>query len=214
MLLKNIFWFWWREKKSDWEFLSYNLMLNYGKKYCNSRVVQKKFSGPRKNHNPPTPSCKLNGRSLMGGIGKLFALAMGHQRSFLQYGVQLLKRGVNWLCWTNQIHTLLSYLKAMLLKRETISQKFHTKQQLGGDRWCPIARANNFPIPPIRDRPFNLQEGVGGLWFFLGPLRSMAFKYESKVCIWLVQHNQLTPLFSSCTPYWRNYAVFPWSMGT
>ena len=51
------------------------------KKYCNSRVVQKKFSGPRKNHNPPTPSCKLNGRSLMGGIGKLFALAMGHQRS-------------------------------------------------------------------------------------------------------------------------------------
>jgi hypothetical protein len=33
MLLKKIIWFWWREKKkSDSEFLSYNLMLNSGKK--------------------------------------------------------------------------------------------------------------------------------------------------------------------------------------
>ena len=32
MLLKKIFWFWWRRTKSDSEFLSYNLMLNSGKK--------------------------------------------------------------------------------------------------------------------------------------------------------------------------------------
>jgi hypothetical protein len=32
MLLKKIFWFWWRKKKSDSEFLSYNLMLNSEKK--------------------------------------------------------------------------------------------------------------------------------------------------------------------------------------
>ena len=53
MLLKIIFWFWWRKKKSDSEFLSYNLMLNSGKKivlcatktnkYSNSRVVRKKI---------------------------------------------------------------------------------------------------------------------------------------------------------------------------
>ena len=64
MLLKNIFWFWWREKKkSDSEFLSFNLMLNSGKKICalrdkqnkysNSRVVQKKFLNETKNHNSP-----------------------------------------------------------------------------------------------------------------------------------------------------------------
>jgi hypothetical protein len=55
MLLKKIFWFWWRKKnKYDSEFLSYNLMLNPGKKilasrdkknkYSNSRVVRKKNS--------------------------------------------------------------------------------------------------------------------------------------------------------------------------
>ena len=58
------------EKKSDSEFLSYNLMLNSGKKFArlarqkinsNSRVVRKKISKRSKNHNPP---CKLNGRSL------------------------------------------------------------------------------------------------------------------------------------------------------
>ena len=33
MLLKKIFWFWWRKKKlSDSEFLSYNVMLDSGKK--------------------------------------------------------------------------------------------------------------------------------------------------------------------------------------
>ena len=55
MLLKKIFSFWWRKKKkSDSEFLSYNLMLNCGKKirtlrnkkneYSNSCVVRKKNS--------------------------------------------------------------------------------------------------------------------------------------------------------------------------
>ena len=64
MLLKTIFWFWWRKKKSDSEFLSYNLMLNSGKKfrtlrdkknkYSNSRVVRKKISERnKKKHNSP-----------------------------------------------------------------------------------------------------------------------------------------------------------------
>ena len=54
MLLKKIFWFWWRKKKSDSEFLSFNLMLNSWKKirflrdkknkYSNSCVVRKKIS--------------------------------------------------------------------------------------------------------------------------------------------------------------------------
>jgi hypothetical protein len=53
MLLKKIFWFWWGKKKSDSEFLSYNLMLISGKKNSrlarqkknsNSRVVRKKIS--------------------------------------------------------------------------------------------------------------------------------------------------------------------------
>jgi hypothetical protein len=60
-----------KKKLSDSEFLSYNLMLNSGKKFCalhdkknkysNSLVVQKKKSEWKKNHKPP---CKLNGRSL------------------------------------------------------------------------------------------------------------------------------------------------------
>ena len=74
-----------KKKKSDSEFLSYNLMLNSGKKnralrnktnkYSNSRVVRKKILNEAKNHNPPPPSpppplplpippCKLNGRFL------------------------------------------------------------------------------------------------------------------------------------------------------
>jgi hypothetical protein len=54
MLLKKIFWVWWRKKKSDSEFLSYNLMLISGKtfrashdkknKYSNFRDVRKKNS--------------------------------------------------------------------------------------------------------------------------------------------------------------------------
>ena len=69
MLLKKIFWFWWRKKKSDSEFMSYNLMLYSGNKirawrgkqniYSNSRVVRKKTMPP------PPPLCKLNGRSLI-----------------------------------------------------------------------------------------------------------------------------------------------------
>ena len=48
------------EKKSDSEFLSYNLMLNSGQKnkYSNSRAVRKKILNETKNHNPPP--CKLN----------------------------------------------------------------------------------------------------------------------------------------------------------
>ena len=69
MLLKKIFWFWWRKKKSDSEFLSYNLMLNSGKKLrdkkINIRILvlsEKKILNETKNHNPPF---KLNGRSLI-----------------------------------------------------------------------------------------------------------------------------------------------------
>ena len=49
-----------KKKKSDSEFLSYNLLLNSGKKirdkkkYSNSRVVQKKILNETKNHNPPS----------------------------------------------------------------------------------------------------------------------------------------------------------------
>ena len=52
-----------KKKKSESEFLSFNLMLNSGKKICalrdkqnkysNSRVVQKKFLNETKNHNSP-----------------------------------------------------------------------------------------------------------------------------------------------------------------
>jgi hypothetical protein len=52
-----------QKKKSDSEFLSYNLMLNSGKKFCdkknkysNSRVVRKKFSERNKKPKPPPPS--------------------------------------------------------------------------------------------------------------------------------------------------------------
>ena len=59
MLLKKIFCFWWREKKYNViQFLSYNLMWNYGKKiralrdnknkYSNSCVVRKKNSEQNK----------------------------------------------------------------------------------------------------------------------------------------------------------------------
>jgi hypothetical protein len=65
MLLKKIFWFWWRKtgQKSDSEFLSYNLMLNSGeKKNILTRGVRKKISEQNKKTYPPP--CKLNGRSL------------------------------------------------------------------------------------------------------------------------------------------------------
>jgi hypothetical protein len=73
MLLKKIFWIWWRKNKSDSEFLSYNLMLISGQKfralrnkknkYSNSRVTLK-FLNETQNHNPPP--YKLNGLSLIG----------------------------------------------------------------------------------------------------------------------------------------------------
>ena len=61
MLLKKIFWFWWRKNKlSDSEFLSYNLMLNSEKKFRTLRGKKKisilsenKFLNETKNHNPP-----------------------------------------------------------------------------------------------------------------------------------------------------------------
>ena len=79
MLLKKIFWFWWRKKKSDSEFLSYNLMLNSGNqfhalcdkknKYSNFCVVRKKNS---ERNRKPYPPWKLNGRSLKGLKDKVF----------------------------------------------------------------------------------------------------------------------------------------------
>ena len=51
------------KKKSDSEFLSYNLMLNSEKKKnSNSRVVPRFFLCTKKKQH--SPSCKLNGRSL------------------------------------------------------------------------------------------------------------------------------------------------------
>ena len=75
MLLKKYSDFGEGGKKSDSEFLSYNLMLNSGKKNCalhdkkhkysNSHVVrEKKFWTKKKKHSPLPPPCKLNGRSL------------------------------------------------------------------------------------------------------------------------------------------------------
>ena len=81
MLLKKIFWFWWREKKSVSEFLSYNLMLNSGKniralgdkknKYYNSHVDLKNVW--MKQTTIPAPPCKLNGRSLNVLISEKFS---------------------------------------------------------------------------------------------------------------------------------------------
>ena len=70
MLLNKYSGFGGGKKKSNSEFLSYNLMLNSGKKiralrdkkkYSNSRVVRKKNSERKK---PIALPCKLNGRSL------------------------------------------------------------------------------------------------------------------------------------------------------
>ena len=93
MLLKKIFWFWWRKKKYDSEFLSYNLMLNPGKKfralhdkknkYPNSHVLSEKtFLNETKNHNPPPPfqvkwsvpkqRLKTDNESVQGFLYRLF----------------------------------------------------------------------------------------------------------------------------------------------
>jgi hypothetical protein len=62
MLLNKYSGFGGGKKKSNSEFLSYNLMLNSGKKiralrdkkkYSNSRVVRKKNSERKKTHSPP-----------------------------------------------------------------------------------------------------------------------------------------------------------------
>ena len=67
MMLKKIFWFWWRKKnQSDTEFLSYNLMLNSGNLfsvlrdkniyiYSSSRGVRKQNSERNKKTYPPPP---------------------------------------------------------------------------------------------------------------------------------------------------------------
>ena len=66
------------KKKSDSEFLSYNLMLHSGKKFalCATKtniltlvLSEKKFLNEAKNHNPPF---KLNGRSLNPTLFKIF----------------------------------------------------------------------------------------------------------------------------------------------
>ena len=56
------------KKKSDSEFLSYSLMLNFVKKIRETKNIltivlsENKFLNETKNHNP---SCRLNGRSLI-----------------------------------------------------------------------------------------------------------------------------------------------------
>jgi hypothetical protein len=42
-----------KKKKSDSEFLSYNLMLNSGEKNILTLVLSEKFLNETKNHNPP-----------------------------------------------------------------------------------------------------------------------------------------------------------------
>jgi hypothetical protein len=58
MLLKKYSEFWWKKKKSDSEFLSYNLMLNSGEKKNIPTLVlsEKKILNETKNHNPPPSS--------------------------------------------------------------------------------------------------------------------------------------------------------------
>ena len=54
LLKKNILILMEEEKKSDSEFLSYNLMLNSGKKLILTLVLSEKiFLNETKNHNPP-----------------------------------------------------------------------------------------------------------------------------------------------------------------
>jgi len=76
MLLKRYSDFGGGKTKSDSEFLSYNLMLNSGKKfrdkknkYSNSRVVRTKFLNETKNHNPPSPlQVEWSGRKWFGMV--------------------------------------------------------------------------------------------------------------------------------------------------
>ena len=73
MLLKKIFWFWWRKKKkSDSQFLSYNLMLNSGKKliFQLSCCPKKTFLNETKNHNIPRFDLNLD-KGISSNNGKL-----------------------------------------------------------------------------------------------------------------------------------------------
>ena len=83
MLLKKIYSdFGGGKKKSDSELLSYNLMLNTGKKIRALRdkkkniltlvLSEKKFLNETKNHNPPP--CKSNGRFLTPLVFSSFSL--------------------------------------------------------------------------------------------------------------------------------------------
>jgi hypothetical protein len=63
MLLKKIFWFWWKKKKNLIQFLSYNLMINSGRKFRALRdkkinililvLSEKQILNETKNHNLP-----------------------------------------------------------------------------------------------------------------------------------------------------------------
>ena len=74
LLKKNILILVEGKKKSDSEFLSFNLMLNSGKKIRALRekkkkiltlvLSEKKILNEAKNHTPPPPPFKLNGWSL------------------------------------------------------------------------------------------------------------------------------------------------------
>ena len=67
MLLKKIFWFWWRKKKkSDSEFLSYNLMWNPGNKFafCATKKINILTLVIFWTKQKTIPPCKLNVRSL------------------------------------------------------------------------------------------------------------------------------------------------------
>ena len=70
MLLKKYSDFGGGKKKSDSEFLSYNIMLNSGKtlrdkknKYPNSRVVRKKILNEKKTHSPPRKYSEMRNAS-------------------------------------------------------------------------------------------------------------------------------------------------------
>ena len=80
------------KKKSDSEFLSYNLMLYFGKKI---NILTLVLSGNNfLNETTPRPPCKLNGRSL-------------NQWVFFSWTGFTLKKCDSYGCMTNDIHVLL-----------------------------------------------------------------------------------------------------------
>ena len=101
-------------KKSDSEYLSYNLMLNSGKKsshitrqfffYSNSCVVRKKILNENKNN---SPLCKLNGRSLAHchlAAVNIWAHVDWYNAAISNWGNPILVTestlNVGWGCWT------------------------------------------------------------------------------------------------------------------